>query len=155
MTASTTIIIILILITTASLVLHITDRTEMDEMHEELWDIMDRIEELRDIVDQIENLQEELTITSEVQAGTIQPFEFEIELDEEKKKEIFRQLDEMALKGWSTWNIKRGIITDAGKGHNGGENHDQSTDQEDTEEGVERRGVYIAERSEELHGLGE
>ena len=144
MTTSTTIIIILILITTASLALHITDRTEMDEIREELWDIMDKIE----------NLRFEKNSTQRRRAGIVQTIEIEIELDKEKKEEfqkdldaISERMDEIARK----WEI----ITDADQGHNGGEDHDQGTDQEDTEEGVEGRGVYNAERSEELHGLGE
>ena len=144
MATSTTIIIILILITTASLALHITDRAEMDEIHEELWDIMDRIEDLRF----------EKNSTQRRRAGVVQAIEIEIELDKEKKEEfhkdmdaISERMDEIARK----WEI----ITDADQGHNGGEDHDQGTDQEDTEEGVEGRGVYNAERSEELHGLGE
>ena len=143
MTTSTTIIIILILITTASLVLHIKDRTEMDEIHEELWDVMDRIEDLR-----FKNS------TQRRRAEVVQTIEIEIELDKEKKEEFHKDLDAISER-MDEIARKWEIITDADQGHNGGGDHDQGTDQEDTEAGVEGRGVYIAERSEELHGLGE
>ena len=107
--------IILVLIVMMLLALAIANKLEMDEVHEELWDIMDRIETLSLI---------ERTAPKRRQ-GTIGSVEIEIELNQKKKEEFHRDLDaiserlEEICERWAT-------ISEAVAEHSGGEDHEQN-----------------------------